>query len=75
MKSSKEDICTLILQQAPCYVHHADVGEDADKRSYLVLFEKIDSVGYDTTISVEQGFGELASAPKAVNCKTPYTNV
>ncbi len=75
MNYSKEDICRLIQAQVQCYVHYAEVGEDADKRNYVVSYEKVNALGYDTTISVEQGVAELARALKAVNFKTPYTNV
>ena len=75
MNYSKEDICRLIQAQVSCYVHYAEVGEDADKRNYVVSYEKVNALGYDTTINVEQGIGELARALKAVSFKTPYTNV
>ena len=75
MNHSKQDICERIQSRVPCYVHYAEVGEDADKRNYVVSYEKINALGYDTTITVEQGIDELARALKAVSFKTPYTNV
>lgn len=75
MNFSKEDICELIKKQVPSYVHYAEIGEDADKRNYVVSYEKINALGYDTTISVQEGISELSRALRAVNFKTPYTNV
>lgn len=75
MNYSKEDICKIIEQQVKCYVHYADVGEDADKRNYVVSYKKINSLGYETTITVEAGVDELKRALQAINFKTPYTNV
>ena len=75
MNYSKEDICKLIQKQVNCYVHYADVGEDVDKRNYVVSYEKVRSLGYTTTITVEQGIGELVSALGAISSSTPYTNV
>lgn len=75
MNYSKQDICELIKLQVPSYVHYAEIGEDADKRNYVVSYEKLNALGYDTTISVEDGIAEMARALKAVSFKTPYTNV
>ena len=75
MNYSKEDICELIRSQVSAYVHYAEIGEDADKRNYVVSYEKINALGYDTTISVQDGIAELARSLRAVNFKTPYTNV
>ena len=74
MNFSKEKICDLIQDQTRCYVHFADVGEDADKRNYIVSYEKINKLGYDTTISAEGGISELVRALTAISFKTPYGN-
>ncbi|MEK7684064.1 MAG: NAD(P)-dependent oxidoreductase [Verrucomicrobiota bacterium] len=75
MNYSKEDICRIIEKQVQCYVHYADVGEDADKRNYVVSYKKIADLGYETSITVEEGVEELKRALAAINFKTPYTNV
>lgn len=75
MNFSKEDICEMIKQKTNAYIHYADIGEDADKRNYVVSYDKIKKLGYDTTISVEDGINELVRALKAIEFKTPYTNV
>ena len=75
MNYSKKDICELIKEKTGLYVHYADIGEDADKRNYVVSYKKINSLGYDTTVSVEEGIDELARALRAIKFKTPYSNV
>ena len=75
MNYSKEQICELIKDKTDTFVHYADIGEDADKRNYVVSYDKINKIGYDTTISVEQGIDELTKALAAIEFKTPYTNV
>ncbi|UCB47399.1 MAG: NAD(P)-dependent oxidoreductase [Spirochaetota bacterium] len=75
MNYSKEQICELIQKKISCYVHYASIGEDKDKRDYVVSYEKIKKVGYETTISVEEGIEELKRALYAVQIEKQYTNV
>jgi len=75
MNYSKKDICEIIKKDTGTYVHYADIGEDQDKRNYVVSYKKINSLGYDTTIDVETGVNELVKALKVIKFKTPYSNV
>ncbi len=75
MNYSKEDICNLIKKHTGVYVHYADVGEDADKRNYVVSYDKINKLGFDTTISVEDGIKELVRVCRAIEFRRPYANV
>lgn len=75
MNYSKEEICNMIKEKTEAYIHYADIGEDADKRNYVVSYDKIKNLGYKTTITVEEGINELVRALKAVQFKTPYTNI
>ena len=75
MNYSKEHICEMIKKYTHAYIHYADIGEDTDKRNYVVSYDKIKIAGYETTITVEEGIDELVRALKAIEFKTPYTNV
>lgn len=75
MNYSKKEICGMIAEKTGAYVHYADVGKDADKRNYTVSYEKISKLGYETTISVEDGIDELVRALSAVKIPSPYSNV
>jgi nucleoside-diphosphate-sugar epimerase len=74
MNYSKRDICELISKKTGAYIHYADVGEDADKRNYVVSYKKINSLGFDTTVSVKAGVDELLRALEAVTIHNPYSN-
>lgn len=74
MNYSKEQVCEMIRRQTNAYIHYADVGEDADKRNYVVSYRKINDLGYDTTITVEQGIEEVARACQAIQFRNPYSN-
>lgn len=59
MNYSKGDVCKMIQERTDCYVHYADFDGDADKRDYVVSYDKINTLGFDTTIGVEEGIDEL----------------
>ncbi|MCF6296426.1 MAG: NAD-dependent epimerase/dehydratase [Flavobacteriaceae bacterium] len=75
MNYSKENVCNMIKEKTEAYIHYADIAEDADKRNYVVSYDKITALGYETTITVEEGIDELVRALKAVQFRTPYTNI
>jgi nucleoside-diphosphate-sugar epimerase len=75
MNFTKEDICLRIMEKTKAYVHFADIGEDADKRNYEVSYNKVNKLGYETTVSIEEGIDELIKASKAIQFRTPYTNI
>jgi nucleoside-diphosphate-sugar epimerase len=75
MNYSKKDICELINTIVPYYIHYADVGEDADKRNYVVSYNKVNSLGYTTEITIEEGIKELVRVFPAITFTTPYANV
>lgn len=76
MNFSKKDICKIIESKIPnSYFNYADVGEDVDKRNYIVSYEKINKLGFDTTISVEEGIEELIKTIPLIKTNSPYFNV
>lgn len=56
------------------YLHFAEVGKDEDQRNYEVSYKKINSLGYSTTISLEEGIAELIKSISAIQIKNPYSN-
>jgi nucleoside-diphosphate-sugar epimerase len=75
MNMSKKEIAELIAKKTGAYLHFADVGEDQDKRNYVVSYKKINSLGYDITISVEEGIDELVKVSQVVQISNPYMNI
>ena len=75
MNCSKKQICNLIKDKVDYYLHLADFGEDADKRNYIVSYEKIKKTNFDTTISLEEGIDELTKSIDCIKFDNPYSNV
>lgn len=75
MNYSKENICDIIAEKTGAYIHYADIGNDPDKRNYIVSYKKLKKLGYDTSITVEDGIDELIRALNAIEFRTPYTNI
>ncbi len=74
MNYSKGDVCKLIQKRSDCYVHYADFDNDADKRDYVVSYDKIRELGFDTTITVEEGIEELFTVFPIVSIQNKYRN-
>ncbi len=75
MNFSKAQVCEIIRSKIDYYLHFGDAGEDADKRNYVVCYSKVRKLGFDTSITVEQGIDELVRAYQVLDVKTPYANV
>src|SRR5439155_22346451 len=75
MNYSKRQLCELIRKKVDYYLHYADVGEAADKRNYVVSYEKISAPGYATTIDIGQGIDELMVGLSVLETTHPYSNV
>ncbi|MBI5140267.1 MAG: NAD(P)-dependent oxidoreductase [Candidatus Vogelbacteria bacterium] len=57
---SKWKLCEEIKKQIPdFYFIEAEVGEDPDKRDYIVSNEKIEKTGFAAGVSLQQGIAEL----------------
>lgn len=72
---SKQQICEAIREQANYYLHYADVDQDADKRDYVMSYDKIAALGFDTTITIEEGIAELIRGLPLFSVRNPYSNV
>ncbi len=75
MNHTKEEICELIKDRTNAYFHYAAIGEDSDKRDYIVSYDKIQKLGFDTEITVEEGLDEMIKCFSIIDINSPYSNV
>ena len=74
MNYSKESICQIIEEKTKALVHYEEVGQDADQRNYVVSYNKINDLGFNVTIGVEQGIDEIIEALKVIQTDNSYNN-
>ena len=74
MNFSKEDVCKMIAAKTNAFIHFEDIGEDADKRNYIVSYDKINSLGFKALVSMEEGVDEILSVLKIMDFEDNYTN-
>jgi len=68
---SKLELCAKIKEQLPDFVYlEAPVGEDPDKRDYIVSNEKIEKTGYRPDYSLEMGIRELIKGYTILNSRS-----
>lgn len=57
---NKRELCEEIKKEVPdFYFTEAEVGEDPDKRDYIVSNEKIEKTGFKTEVTLREGIREL----------------
>lgn len=57
---SKLQLCERIARHVPGFVYlEAPIGEDQDKRDYIVSNEKIEATGWRPKVQLDDGIGEL----------------
>jgi len=73
---SKRELCTRIREHLPSfYFVEAAVGEDPDKRDYLVSNDKIALTGFRPAYSLDDGIRELLMAYRIASpVKSTFTN-
>ena len=72
---SKLELCETIRAQVPDFVYfEASVGQDPDKRDYVVSNQKIERTGYAPKFPLKHGIRELIKGYKIIN-NSRYTNV
>jgi nucleoside-diphosphate-sugar epimerase len=72
---SKLELCAKIKEQLPDFVYlEAPLGEDPDKRNYIVSNEKIERIGYKPIHSLESGIRELIKGYRIIS-NNKYSNV
>ncbi|MFC1809669.1 NAD-dependent epimerase/dehydratase family protein [Candidatus Omnitrophota bacterium] len=71
---SKYELCEEIKKCIPdFYFIEAKVGEDPDKRNYIVSNEKIEKAGFKARISLQSGIAELVKGYKVIR-RNQFTN-
>ena len=72
---SKLELCVKIKEQVHDFVYlESPVGEDPDKRDYIVSNEKIEKTGFKPIFSLEMGIKELIKGYKIIT-NSRYSNI
>lgn len=72
---SKFELCEAIQKQVPSFTFlEAPIGEDPDKRDYIVSNEKIESTGFSTYHSLDSGIAELIKGYSMIS-NSKFSNV
>ena len=72
---SKIDLCKAIQKHLPTFnFFEAQVGEDPDKRDYIVSNQKIADTGFKTAYSLDMGIKELIKGYTILR-NSVYSNV
>ena len=74
MNYSKEEVCNMISKRTNAFIHFEEIGEDADKRNYIVSYDKIKSLGFGTKIKMEEGIDQVIETLKVIDFENTYTN-
>jgi nucleoside-diphosphate-sugar epimerase len=72
---SKWELCEEIKKQAPnFYFIEAEVGEDPDKRNYIVSNDKIEATGFRPDVSLQDGIAELIKGYQVIR-RNQFSNI
>jgi len=72
---SKLELCVKIKEQVPDFVYlESPIGEDPDKRDYIVSNEKVEKTGFAPKYSLETGIRELIKGYTII-INSKYSNV
>jgi nucleoside-diphosphate-sugar epimerase len=72
---SKLELCQRIQQHLPQFViHESNIGNDPDKRDYIVSNEKIERTGYTPSFSLDDGIAELIKGFAMIR-NSKYANI
>lgn len=72
---SKLELCARIKEQVPDFLYlEAPIGEDPDKRDYIVSNEKIEKTGFKPAYSLDRGIRELLKGYRIIT-NSRYSNV
>ena len=72
---SKLELCHKIKQFIPnFYFIESPIGEDIDKRDYIISNKKIEEKGFETKVSLEKGIEELIKGYQIIK-RNQYSNI
>ncbi len=72
---SKLELCTVIKQHVPAFTYvEAPIGEDPDKRDYIVSNDKVEATGFRPDWSLDGGIQELIKGYQMLR-NARYSNV
>lgn len=72
---SKMELCQEIKKQVPdFYFVEATIGEDPDKRNYIVSNDKIEKTGFKPDVSLPDGIAELIKGYQVIK-RNHYANI
>jgi nucleoside-diphosphate-sugar epimerase len=71
---SKEDVCRLIQKKIPGYVYFSEIGEDKDKRNYVVSYKKIANTGFKLQYTLNEGIDELIKVLPLLSVNLKFSN-
>jgi nucleoside-diphosphate-sugar epimerase len=72
---SKMELCREIRKQLPDFhIMESEIGQDPDKRDYIVSNEKLEQTGYKPQVSLQRGIAELIKGYQVVR-RNQFANV
>jgi nucleoside-diphosphate-sugar epimerase len=72
---SKLELCQRIQTHLPSFViHESNIGQDPDRRDYIVSNEKIERTGFKPAFSLDEGIRELVKGFAMIR-NTKYSNI
>jgi nucleoside-diphosphate-sugar epimerase len=72
---SKWELCQEIKKQVPdFYFTEAEIGEDPDKRNYIVSNAKVEATGFKPDVSLQMGIAELIKGYQIIS-RSEFSNV
>lgn len=72
---SKLELCEIIKKHIPKFVYfQSEIGNDPDKRNYVISTEKIEKIGFHANYTIDMGIKELIKAFTIIRNKR-YGNV
>jgi|TARA_R110002012_G_scaffold94659_6_gene228992 nucleoside-diphosphate-sugar epimerase len=75
MNYSKEEICNMVAEKTDAFIHFEEIGSDADKRNYVVSYDKVRALGFRTEVTIQDGIDEIIKALNVVDFTNPYVNI